>query len=271
MWRSEFNKYLKLAFKHKIVNNNLKKRLSSNKFDEFLQAHQELMTAYFLEKILSFDLEFHPQGEDASILDFQLNLAKKERILVEVKAPLRETPKHVWMGTDEKVIKQNLKAARKQIPKNELSLIILAPLLKSPIGSKGSGIFEALYGQDRVLVKMVSDPSKNGSTEWRLDPCGFFQPTSNTRIGAVATLENSIVPPEWIHKLVESNFDKNVISQTDFKWKTLFQYIFKVFHNPYAKKSIDSDLFKPYPQFVKNSDETKMEWINEDYKVIQNQ
>jgi len=220
--QTEFDKYLELAFRHKIIDKNLKSKLKSNKWEIFYQAHQELMCFYFIEKILNYKISIYPKGLNNSILDCLLEYSKKENIYIEIKAPIREITDVVWPGNDSDAIKSNIKKARKQMSADSKNIIILAPDLKDSISDdKASGIIEALYGSPLEKPQLS----------------GIFKPTVNTRIGAVATLEDFMCSPN-------------------------FEYLFKVYHNPYSKNPIDKKVFKGWPQFFTDREKNRRTWIN---------
>ena len=159
IWQLEFDKYLKLAFCHNIIDKNLRKRLSSNNWEVFFQAHRELMCAYFIENMLNYKISFHPLGSGNSIGEYLLKYSRNETIFIEVKSPIRESLKGGWTGNDSEVIKKNLKRAIKQMPsKNQKNMMILAGSLRLPISSIVSGIIEALYVRQQIVIPI--DPSK---------------------------------------------------------------------------------------------------------------
>lgn len=235
-FQEQFDQYLELAFRHNLLSKDLKERLHSTEGDRFYQACQELMSAHFVEKILGYKISFHPKGSGSSIGDFLIEHSKDINIFVEVKAPIRELATSLCMGTDSKVIKDNVKAARKQMPASGPNLMIVAGSLRLPMSSESSGILEALYGEPFVIIPNYPY-GRAGEESIAFDPSGMFQPTANTRISAVATLEDPL---------------------------SSFKYIFKVYHNPYAQSPISREVFKDWPQLLPNMTENKikMEWIN---------
>jgi hypothetical protein len=258
--QEEFNKYLELAFRHNIIDNDLKNRLLSDKWDVFYQAHRELMCAYFIEKILNYKISFHPRGSGNSIGEYSLEYSEKESIFVEVKAPIRETPNQPWFGNDSKAIKSNVRKAREQMPKNGKNMIILAGKLKSSISQEASGIMEALYG-NRIITFPLGPNGPLEDPKSAFSPSGIFHPTVNTRIGAIATLEDFIGTP-YLESVLAHILSNEEVPVDDSLPMNIFRYVFKVYHNPYAKNSIDKKVFKSWPQFVLNRDTNEMEWID---------
>jgi len=260
--QAEFNKYLELAFRHKVIDRNLKSRLFSNKWEVFYQAHRELMCAYFIEKILNYKISFYPKGSGNSIGEYLLEFSKKENIFVEVKAPIRETRNQVWSGNDADAIKSNVKRASKQMPAGGgKNMMILAGCLRVSISDEASGIIEALYGEPIITWRITHDGQSSEEPKSSFEPSGMFQPTVNTRIGAVATLEDFIGSPFLDSCLIHVLSDKKIPVNDNLSMNTL-RYIFKIYHNPYAKNPIDRNVFKGWPQFVPNQEANRIEWID---------
>lgn len=107
--RVEYNKYLEVAYRYNIIDKNLKNRLLSKEWRTFYSVHRELMCAYFIEKILGYEISFYPSGSKRYVGEFLLKNKDNDSIFIEVKAPFRETPKQSWMGNDEGVIRRNVK------------------------------------------------------------------------------------------------------------------------------------------------------------------
>lgn len=242
----QFDKYLELAFRHNIVDANLQKRLKSSNWKEFQQTHQELMCAYFFEQILRFDIHFYPTGKGDSIGDLLATTSNKESIFVEIKTPIRKIPKSAWCGDDRHVIKKNVKRAREQMDSNEeiFNLVVISGELKDTFIGQSSGMVAALYGEHYDSFPVGQDIKNVEFTEG-FNPSGLFQPDSYTRISAVATLKDMIL----------LSFDENLS-------KPEFNFIFYVYHNLYAKRPFENNIFRDYPQFVFNKSCGTMEWRN---------
>lgn len=237
LFQLEFDKYLELAYRHNIVDQILKRRLSSQNWGTFLQARNELMGAYFVENYLKHRISFYPRGEKQSIGDFLIEYSEYRSIFVEVKSPVRKIQNPFWSGYDSTAIKRNIIYARKQMTKDKENLILFAGELRVPI-SHEPPILNSLFGEPIISFPVGKD-EHSGETRWSRDLSGLFQPKVNTRISAIATLRDYIsYPPEKI------------------------LYSFKVYHNPYSKEHISSDICNGYPQFIPNNVSKVMEWIN---------
>lgn len=231
----EFDKYLALAFRHNIIDDDMLKRLKNNTWDIFFQARNELMAAYVVEN-LGHNISFHPNGRGDTIGEFNIHTQDCD-IFTEVKSPIRIPPSRVWVGNDATSIKKVIKdAANKQLDKNKTNLLIFAGDMKVSITHEyESGVIEALYGTHKLAFN-VSEAGLASEPEIEFESTGLFQPHRNTRISAVATLED---------RLTENGL-----------W-----YSFKIFHNPYAAMPISEDIFNGFKQFVKNNTTGLMEWV----------
>lgn len=258
----QFDKYLEVAFRHEIVDNNLRRRLKSSDWAVFQQAHQELMCAYFFEQILGFEIQFYPSGNKNSIGDFLAVTSTKEMIFVEIKTVIRESPAGIWLGDDRDVIKKNVKRARKQMKSDEdiYNLVVISGKLRDSISSTGSGIFEALYGEP-YLTFPVGPGVKDVEFQEKIKTSGEFQPKANTRISAVATLEDVINCPylDSIFAHIDSNKKLPIDESLP---KHVFKFMFLVYHNPYAKKPLEKNIFSKYPQHIFNESRGTLEWLN---------
>lgn len=230
----EFDKYLQLAFRHNIVDDDLLKRLKNNSWDTFFQARNELMAAYIIES-LGHNISFHPSGKGNTKGEFAIH-TKSGDIFTEVKSPIRKPANRVWVGNDAKTIRSVIKdAANKQLDKSKMNLLIFAGDMKVSVTHEhASGVLEALYGTHRLAFD-VNEAGLASKPELEFDHTGLFQPHRNTRISAVATLEDRI--------------------SEDGLW-----YSYKIFHNPFAAMPISVKVFKESKQFILNKDTGTMEW-----------
>lgn len=231
----EFDKYLGLAFRHNIVEDDLLKRLKNNQWDVFFQARNELMAAFIIENI-GHSITFHPHGRGNAKGEFTIHIESGD-IFSEVKSPIRKPANHVWTGNDAATIRKVIRdAANKQLDKNKMNLLIFAGDMKASITHEyKSGVIEALYGSHK-LVFDVSESGLEGSPEIEFEPSGLFQPHRNTRISAVATLEDRLTENGLYYKL-------------------------NIFHNPFAAMYIPLNVFSSCKQFVLNSVTNTMEWV----------
>lgn len=257
--QNEFDKYLDLAFRHNIIDKNLRSRLSSGNWEIFYQARQELMCAYFIEKIFKYKITFYPKGLGGSVGEFLIEYSTNRTIFTEVKSPIRKPSSNVWFGNDSKVIKSNLKTARKKMKLKCKNLIILAADLRTSISHEAS-ISIPLY-QEPIISFLVSPEGPLTEPKISFKRSGFFQPNANTRVSSIATLEACVVSPRLDAYTIYVLTNKQAPIDEDLPMFS-FKYIFRVYHNPYAKNPIDREVFKGWPQFVLNKETDKMEWID---------
>lgn len=220
----EYDKYLALAFRHNIINDDLLKRLKNKSWDTFFQARNELMAAYVVEN-LGHRISFHPHGKGNTIGEFSIHTEAYD-IFTEVKSPIRKSASRVWVGNDSNSIRSVIKdAANKQFDKNNTNLLIFTGDMKVSIThEQASGVIEALYGTQKLSFD-INEAGFAVEPEIKFEPNGLFQPRRNTRISAVATLED---------RLTENG---------------LF-YSLKTFHNPYAVMPISKVIFKGNKQIM---------------------
>lgn len=91
-------------------------------------------------------------------------------------------------------------------------------------------------------------------------PSGLFQPKANTRISAVATLEEIVGSP-YLDSIFLSVMSEDECPVDESAPMHLLKYNFKVYHNPYAKIPISSSTFPSVPQLVKSVSKPQMEWL----------
>lgn len=231
----EYDKYLEVAFRHEIMDDDLSNRLMSNAWSTFFQAKNEIMAAYCVESN-GHKISLHPKGKNNTKGEFTIH-TESDDIFVEVKSPIKEPDNIVWSGNDALSIRKTIKdAANKQLDRNNTNILIFSGDMRIPIThSYHSGIIEALYGEEKLVIS-VNSSNLSDTHERRFEASGLFQPRRNTRISAVATLENRIT-------------EKG------------FHYSFKLFHNPFALRKITVELFKEIKQYAYNDETNEMNWI----------
>ncbi|OAB35036.1 hypothetical protein PMSM_10635 [Paenibacillus macquariensis subsp. macquariensis] len=84
----EFDKYIQLAYRHSIVDDDLQKRLKNNQWDVFFQARNELIAAYVMES-MGHPLTFNPKGQGNTKGEFSIHTEAGD-IFTEVKSPIRK-------------------------------------------------------------------------------------------------------------------------------------------------------------------------------------
>lgn len=260
--RECFNNYLEVGFRHNAIDNDLASRLKSSDWDQFIQARNELMAAWFSEAILGKEISFRPAGSGNSVGEFEILQDSAAGIFVEVKSPWQQTPENqVWSGHDGPSIRQNVDRARRQLPNNRPTLVIVSGNLPGGLSDPFSGMIQALYGEPITQIPIAETGVAIGEVREVIRPSGLFQPSANTRISAVATLEEHIGSPylDSVLRNILSNGDEPI--DIDAPMNQL-KYSFKVYHNPYAGHPIAPGLFSGWMQLVR-SQENRMEWVFE--------
>lgn len=264
--RLELNKYLEVAFFHGAFDQDLRSRLYSRNWEQFIQAVNELQVGYFFEQIGGFKIRFKPIGSGKTIGDFSIAKTNIKPIFVEVKSPYREAIEGINYGNDAKPIRQNLKKAYKQLPNDKTpTLVVLSAELRASISDAlFSGILEALYGEPYFSIPIhMNGTGIAGRISRKRKPNGFFQTNQNTKLSAVATLEDKITD-EVLNSLFK-NYISDEEKPVDLHGnKNNLKYHFKVYHNPYAATPISKSVFGKWEQYAKSEDGTRMEWYKPD-------
>jgi hypothetical protein len=256
--RIEFNKFLEVAFRHKALDADLTARLRSPKWDQFIQAHNELLVAYFFESVAKFNIVYRPAGAGRSVGEFMLQSGKDE-IFVEVKSPYRETPEAAWCGSDRSVVRECVRRAYRQIPKTgQKTLVVFSGKLSIPISEPQSGIIQALYGDPIIAVPLSAGTVGKPQPSWIRN--GLFQPNQQRSLSAVATLEQTITD-EYLDSVFLNMTSGGAAPINSSASRLKLDYVLRIYHNPYARAPIDKKYFPGVSQFAPAKDGAKLEWL----------
>lgn len=257
--RECLNNYLEVGFRHQALDADLTRRLQSANWEQFIQARNELMAAWYSESELDATLNFRPQGSGNSVGEFSMTISNAPSIFVEVKSPWRQAPEsQVWSGHDGRQIRQNVDRARRQLPNDQPTLVIVSGSLPGGLSDPLSGMIQALYGEPVIQVPVGPGADMSQTTE-SLVPSGLFQPTANTRISAVATLEELIGSP-YMDSVLKNILSSGQVPIDENAPMDILKYAFNIYHNPYARHPISAELFEGRNQFLPSADRTRMEW-----------
>lgn len=258
--REALNRYLEVGYQHNVLDADLTRRLQSPEWDQFIQARNELLSAWYFETELGKTLRFRPTGNGHSIGEFEVVAQGGANIFVEVKSPWRQPPpNHAWSGHDGHQIRQNVDRARRQLPNDRPTLVIVSGNLPGGLSDPFSGMIQALYGEPVIRIP-VGEGAEGFLAEDGLQPSGLFQPTANTRISAVATLEELVGSP-YFDSVLRHILSGNQAPIDENAPRNVLKYSFKIYHNPYARIPIAAEVFGDSPQLVLSADRTQMEWI----------
>jgi hypothetical protein len=256
--RIEFDKYLEVAFRHDALDADLKARLRSPKWDQFIQAHNELLAAYYFEQITKIKISFRPAGAGKSVGEFML-LGDEGEIFVEVKSPYKETPETVWSGSDRSIVRECVRRAYRQIPKTGIkTLVVLSGKLRLPISEPRSGVIQALYGDPVIAIPLLNGSLDKPRSSWIRN--GLFQPNQQRHLSAVATLENTVTD-EYLNSIFMNLVSNGKIPIDSNANRLKLEYALRIYHNPFARVHIDKNIFPGIPQFAPVRNNTRLEWI----------
>lgn len=257
--REALDKYLELGFRHDVLDADLTSRLRSPDWDQFIQARNELLSAWYFESVLQKNLRFRPQGNGQSVGEFEVVVPENPAIFVEVKSPWQQPPPNsAWSGHDGPQIRQNVDRARRQLPNDRPTLVIVSGNLPGGLSDPFSGMVQALYGEPVIHVPVGGD-AQNLQPRDGLIPSGLFQPTANTRISAVATLEELVGSP-YLDSILRHILSGNQAPINTEAPMNVLKYSFKIYHNRYARNPIAPEVFEGSPQLLLSEDQTQMEW-----------
>jgi len=252
LYKKEFIKHLELAKVYGGLTKENKRRLRTTKWEIFWQTKAEFQVAYFINKMLGYEISFKPEGNKNCYGDVSLIVNESYSIFVEIKSPYRQTPNGVWTGDDSQVIKSNLDKAYRQVPYDKPSVVVFVADLRAGSPNKDLMI-KSLYGE------MVGVPKwKTVGIEIEVVDCfewsGYFQKNIHRKISAVAVSNLAVTNP-WVNHLFYGSSEPE--NKSD-----IYNYTFDVYHNPFANIPIETTIFKQYPQFCLNANKSEMVWVN---------
>lgn len=248
LYRCELNKWLGAGLELEIIDNEKMSRLRGPNSDQRLQTIQELMAIYYFKDVLGFSLTPNPGGKGQRVGEFEATLPGIEKpVFCEVKTPIRETPLGgVWSGNDADAIRSVLEQAYQQVPEDERpSIVILTAKLRSPVSSQMYSVTEALYGKPILIGEFNPERGCVKGFEASHIRNGFFQPKLHRNLSAVITLEDWLGSPR-LDSIMKAK------TKEDVEWSlpmSNFNYISRIYHNPYALKKIPLEVFKYFKQF----------------------
>jgi hypothetical protein len=201
----------------------------------------ECLAAWFIQHRLNLPAKARPEKASGKNVDFEVIATARFLMRVEVKAPYVPRTSDNWAGDDHDVIRTCREKAGDQFKKEHANLLVIVPLVRTPVYVARSQLVEALIGQRAWSVPVIRDPGderlptetvflQNGRLAKRWpSPSGDFK-THLTRISAVLSIEETVLEDEHGNARV--------------------QHSALVVHNPFAAHPIAIDSFGDLPQFV---------------------
>ena len=197
--REAWWRYLAHAAAHDLIDRDLKGRLTDTDDDNFRGAMAECLTSWFFAHKLGVDLRRHRvvsgPGPD---FEGEVNLR------VEVKAPHVPIVGTRWSGDDAGTLRECVAKAGKQFQAGMVNLVVVVPLLRTPLFIERNQLARALIGDHALSVPIaLDDPSPDG------EPTNIFRQNGKlaklfpkkhggfgsdlTRISAVIAIEEEFV------------------------------------------------------------------------------
>jgi hypothetical protein len=252
------NLCLEVGFRHSAIDRDLEARLRSSKWQEFIQAHNELHVAYFFEHDLKMPIRFRSPGGGASVLEFEAQAPDGAFISVEVKTACQEVPKGVFHPRDGRIFRGLLKRGYEQIPKDgSRTLIVVCPDLGYL--SQPHREVAALFGPARLSFKVdmsIGEAVEGSESSTRRD--AFWTRDSNRHLSGVGVLENYMSPEEMNFILAtqgEQEYPRDAPTSIPFQK-------FRLYHNPFAlSRPLPAAPFDAWPQFVPDKSTSQMKWL----------
>jgi hypothetical protein len=242
-WRA----YVLHALSTGIADADLRGRLTSEDDNAFRGALAECMVAWFFHKKLGVALRRPRVMGRGRVYDFESDSG----LCIEVKAPHIPIVGNGWSGDDAPTLRACVEEAGGQFKKGNTNLVVIVPLLRTPLWMERNQLTTAFIGQWALSVPIrleplapIEEPSEvflpNGHLT-RPIPTDTGTKTMWTRIAAVATLEERTV---WRGE------------------KVAMRYPFHVVHNPFAATPrLDGSIFGSHPQLTIRG-ENQMGWTD---------
>ena len=180
--------------------------------EQFRGAMAECLAAWYFATYLGMEVMAKPEDKSSKNVDLLVKTQDGE-FFVEVKAPhVPRISSHV-AGDDTEVLVRCIKAAGRQAKKGRCNLLVVVPLLRTPLSFYRDQLLGATVGQMvwKVPVSLergVEPPPaevvfKQDGKLARLRPSGGSFSTDLTRIGAVLSIELRMTEDEEERRQVE--------------------------------------------------------------------
>jgi hypothetical protein len=220
----------------------LRERLASPGDANFRGALAECLVSWFFSKQLGVELR-RRGGDDARHADFE----GPGDLNVEVKAPYVPIPGPAWSGDDTAVLRKCIQNAGGQFKKNMVNVLVVVPLLRTPVWMQPDQLIKATIGEWAMVVPVSLDPAVPTPPRMmrflqRGKLAQFHEGgtrTHLTRVSAVVCIEE------------ETMLGKEGV---------VLRHYVHVVHNPFATKPLPSAVFGGRRQLVV-SRPGEMTWV----------
>lgn len=247
--QQEIDKWLKIAYEHKIVDY-FKKRLSGNTtFIDLSCILNELMVAHFVHTMLNMRIkQYSPAVKDNKMADWLFEKDIQE-IYVEVKTPWEKRREGTFFYSQYDKLFESIRKKYSQRPKNKEPFVIcitdelnLSPAVHKPAVRE---LTDALYGKRAIVFHKFNGRCLQEPSYDVIDRRSIFQRSIRRNLSGVAVLKFMV----W--------FDDNLM-------KDIGKYHFTFYHNPYCyeENRLNPEWFKPFKQYVPNFEKSEMEWLD---------
>jgi hypothetical protein len=223
-----------------LLDDDIRQRLTSEDDDAFRGVLSECETCWFFDHTLGIHLRRH-RGTGGDFDD-------GAQLRVEVKAPYVPLQSDVIHGDDSDVLAKCIKKAGQQFDEMMMNIIVICPLLRTPVWMDRDQLVKACIGEWAISVPVSLDGSEPGEAKpafWQNGKLAKMFPTDggafspdHRRVSAVATIEEEVrVDPDG--------------------WK--IQHVANVVHNPFAQVRLPESTFDGHRQLVLR--DTGMSWL----------
>lgn len=290
-WEAYLNAAFVAGLFERASGNDRRARLTGVDDDNFRGAVGECVAAWYLACRMGFSVSRVPEGRKDSSIDMQADLPCGTAS-VEVKAPFRELPPSgcTWWGDDSDKIAQCLKKAEKQFADDRPNIMVMVPMLRTPIFHDRNTLVRACFGKSVIVcdvdVSGRHDVDPDLRTEFR--PSGKFLNTRKPsgsllkqdgspayrRMSAILCIEETLeckCPGPYLAVLrshandgtlgmdwstIERQKQKHLSSAN----QTWIGHEVLILHNPYALHQIPDSVFGDTVQLIPRGG--VMEWTD---------
>lgn len=251
-FQQEIDKWLEIAYEHKIVEN-FKKRLSGNVTFIGLQCIlNELMAAYFVHAELKIGIkQYSPAVKDNKMADW-LFTKDNQKIYVEVKTPCEERREGTFFYSQYDKLFEAIRKKYCQRPENKGPFVVFTTdeLNISPV-LHDDELIDVLYGKRAIVFHEFNGKSLKQPSYEVVDRRSIFQRNIRRNLSGVAILKFMV----W--------FDDILMKDTG-------KYHFTFYHNPYCYEEcrLAPEWFRPFKQYFPNFEKGEMEWIGDTKSVV---